>query len=313
MVNKTMKAGDEANIWEFLNVSQLVVDVDGIKVCKSADKTAKETVISLDFSEPAAVGGAVNSVRVVFNKAAFNKSVLNKNKNKNKNNNQLSGSDAGGTLIPTAPILRLHRQGVAAPGNILPFDWANIDLTPPPGPDHTRLETKALLAMQNAFSARENRREDIIRQAGLDVSDFTRPLGIDGLAGYSATEGLFLEILTVCEYVGLHYKSIFRRPRPNQVEPMLRLLLPNPPHDAYPSNHSFQSFSIAYAFNTVLPEHPATNELSIAALNVAQNREWAGLHYPSDTVAGRDLARRFAPYLAAAFSEKFQAVQEEWL
>ncbi|NEK56015.1 phospholipid phosphatase, partial [Rhizobium leguminosarum] len=49
------------------------------------------------------------------------------------------------------------------------------------------------------------------------------------------------------------------------------------------------------------------------AQNVAENREWAGLHYPSDTQAGRDLARRFAPYLHDAFGPLFQAVHDEWV
>ncbi len=296
------------DISEFLSSARLVVDLRRVRKCDADRLDGAAAAIGLDMPELPSAAGAASAVRVVFNKSAFNKSSLNKNKGTNK----LAAPAAGGTLIPTAPILRLHRFGPLESGSALPFDWANIGLAPPPGPDHTRLETAVLLAMQNARAVRRMRREDIVRQATLDVSDFTRPLGIDGLAGYEATESLFLEILTVCEYVGLYYKAVFGRIRPNQFEPRLRPMLPNPAHEAYPSNHSFQCYSIAYAFNTILPEHPGTNELGIAALSVAQNREWAGLHYPSDTAAGKYLARCFAPFLADAFSEHYQAVQNEW-
>ncbi len=85
-----------------------------------------------------------------------------------------------------------------------------------------------------------------------------------------------------------------------------------PAHESFPSNHAFQGHSIVFAFNAILPEHPATEELQRIAQNVAENREWAGLHYPSDTLAGKELARRFAPYLRDAFGAAFLAAQSEW-
>lgn len=126
----------------------------------------------------------------------------------------------------------------------------------------------------------------------------------------------FLNILTACEYVGLFYKARIGRDHPTIVEPRLRpclrLLLAVPAHESYPSNHAFQCFSIAFAFNAILPEHPATDDLARLAQNVAENREWAGLHYPSDTEAGKELARQFAPYLRDALGATFLAAQGEW-
>src|SRR5690606_16804375 len=153
---------------------------------------------------------------------------------------------------------------------------------------------------------------DIEREATTSVTEFTRALYIEDIDGFPQTEGLFQSILMACEYVGLLYKDKFSRQRPNQFEPLLRPLLGVPSHSAYPSNHSFQGFSIAFAFATILPEHPVTDELARIAQKVAENREWAGLHYPSDTQSGRELARRFAPYLHDAFGAVFQAVHDEW-
>ena len=239
-----------------------------------------------------------------------------KNKNKNKNKNKLmapSAQGGSGSLMPTDALLRLHRAGAKDQDARLPDEWTNVILPPPPGPDHSRLETQLLLAMQRNIDERKLRIPDIVQEATLDLTAFTRPLGIDGLAGFESTEALFLELLTVTEYVGLYYKGLFGRLRPNQVEPRLRPVLANPAHEAYPSNHSFQCHTLAFAFNTILPEHPATQVLSEAALNVAQNREWAGLHYPSDTAAGQLLAKRFAPLFADAFADRYQAVQQEWI
>ena len=72
--------------------------------------------------------------------------------------------------------------------------------------------------MQKSRKERRQRTPDIIQEATLDLSAFTRPLGIDGLAGFETTEALFLELLTMTEYIGLYYKGLFGRLRPNQVE-----------------------------------------------------------------------------------------------
>nr|WP_250811341.1 phosphatase PAP2 family protein [Neorhizobium tomejilense] len=256
----------------------------------------------------------------VANKSVLNKATLNKNKNKNKNNKNKNKSTMDGAslgmsqLIPAFELRRLHQQPSRnAFTAARRFTWEILDIPPPPGPDYTRLEAAVLLSMQRRDRERARRMPDIQAEATISVSEFTRALYIEDIGGYEQTEGLFQAILTACEYVGLLYKSQFNRLRPNQFESLLRPLLPVPVHESYPSNHAFQCFSIVFAFSTILPEHPATDELARIAQNVAENREWAGLHYPSDTQAGRDLARRFAPYLHDAFGPLFQAVHDEWV
>ena len=60
--------------------------------------------------------------------------------------------------------------------------------------------------------------------------------------------------------------------------------------------------------------HPdGTEELLVLARKVAENREWAGLHHPSDTNGGRALAQRFQPYLRDAFATTYLAAQQEWI
>lgn len=256
-----------------------------------------------------------------MNRSVLNKSILNKNKsilnkgslNKNKALAPTSGGGFEGALLPALELRRLHQGTDPLGAPLRRFVWERIDIEAPPGPDHTRSEIEKLLDLQNNVQERERRSPDILLEATLDLTAFTRPLSIEGQHGYAATYSLFFTILTLCEYVGLIHKDRFRRTRPNQFDPRVRPLLPNPGHSSYPSNHAFQCFSIAYAFSSLLPEHPGSAELFNAAQRVAGNREWAGLHYPSDTEAGKQLARRFLPYLVEACADMLGAAREEWI
>jgi hypothetical protein len=62
-----------------------------------------------------------------------------------------------------------------------------------------------------------------------------------------------------------------------------------------------------------VPEHPASSELFRSARRIAENREWAGIHYASDTKAGHDLARMFLPTLEFVCRRQMLAAQDEWL
>jgi hypothetical protein len=300
---------------QFLNSFRFEVDADHVSPCPPLPFAEVDPAMDgAGIAIPGApIAGAATASGGVANKSVLNKSSLNKNKNKNKTS--FGGISTGNAqLIPAFKLRRLHQQPSRnAFTAAARFTWEMLDITPPPGPDFTRLETKVMLSMQKRDRERARRLQDIQQEAALSVAEFTRPLYIENIAGFEQTEALFQNILTACEYVGLIYKNKFNRLRPSQFEPRLRPLLAVPAHESYQSNHAFQCFSIVFAFNTILPEHPATEELARIAQNVAENREWAGLHYPSDTKAGRDLARRFAPYLRDAFAATYNAVHKEWV
>ena len=154
---------------------------------------------------------------------------------------------------------------------------------------------------------------EILRQRDLDLSDYFRPLGFAESGGFGQTSLLFLIIARLCEEVGLRYKARYDVPRPSVTAPQLRPFLENPKHASYPSNHAFQSFSIAYVFSRVAPEHPGVSELFRAAQRVAENREWAGIHYASDTRAGKALARMFTPVLEVVLEEQMLLARAEWM
>lgn len=235
---------------------------------------------------------------------------LTKTKGKGKRNDASAGSST--FLFPLFEVRELHRlqlpREVAVEGAV----WENIDLDPPPGMAESLDEVTRMLVMEEELAANPTHQAIILREAGLDLTAYTRPIGIEDTGGYDATKTLFLTVLKLTEYIGLIYKDRFNRPRPNQIDPRLRPLLPNPPHASYPSNHSFQSFTIADIFAEIAESERAVAEMYRSARSVAENREYAGLHYPSDTEAGRQLAKQCTPYLIEAMDETLRRAQLEW-
>lgn len=206
----------------------------------------------------------------------------------------------------------LHRIGLSVANKYLGAIWEDILIDPPPGPSESLRETEALIDLQKRREGDPLRREEIVRQASFGILDYTAPLGIDTLAGFEGTCALIVAILELTEEIGLNYKDRFNRPRPNIIEPRLRPALPVPSHASYPSNHSFQSFAVANVLQRMLPEHAGVTAVYERARRVAENREWAGLHYASDTDAGEELAARISPYLVDAMDETIRRAQSEW-
>lgn len=83
------------------------------------------------------------------------------------------------------------------------------------------------------------------------------------------------------------------RPRPSQVCPALLPPIEVPGHPAFPSGHATQALLMALCIEETLPgaRRDAWRPLLHAlARRIARNREIAGLHYASDSVAGFELA-----------------------
>jgi acid phosphatase (class A) len=124
-----------------------------------------------------------------------------------------------------------------------------------------------------------------------------------------------LKILNMAYFVGLmvavHFKLTFNRARPQQVYPALVPLINPPQHASYPSGHSLQSHMIALALAEVMPW--AEEILVALADRIGENREIAGVHWKSDTDAGRAIAQEAFPLLrdCPIFQTVLQAALEE--
>jgi acid phosphatase (class A) len=94
-------------------------------------------------------------------------------------------------------------------------------------------------------------------------------------------------------------------------------MIPTPSHPSYPNNHCFQSHLIALAVGSIFQGGMATAmtaQLTAMANRIGHNREVAGVHFQSDTDAGRDLATSVFDLLAElpSFIVVRDAARQEW-
>ncbi len=131
-----------------------------------------------------------------------------------------------------------------------------------------------------------------------------------GQSSHPWTYRLMEIALRVGQFQVMHYKRMANkanptdfegrgRPRPSQLSPALMPPLEVPGHASYPSGHATESYLISKCLARVMPAaastqydaaDPHSTPLQRLAQRVARNREVLGLHYPSDSEAGRQLA-----------------------
>jgi hypothetical protein len=198
------------------------------------------------------------------------------------------------------------------------------------------LETMALDERPDALG-------EIVAQAGEFISYFMTVLG-GKPSTHRASCLVFNSANLVATMVTMHFKGKRNRPRPSHVFPGLLPPIEVPGHASYPSGHATQAFLFARCAKEMLkpaqPEgqQPAQPEgqqpappkgqqekqpemwesmgvvLDALAHRIARNREIAGLHYPSDTAAGRHLAGEIYNVLAEleTFKAAMKLARSEW-
>lgn len=135
-------------------------------------------------------------------------------------------------------------------------------------------------------------------------------------ATHPCTNFLYQGAMRAAEFAAMYYKNLFQRPRPWQLWPELMPPVQVPGHASFPSAHSTQSHTCAIVLQTVatgvvLSVNDITERL---AQRIARGREVLGLHYPSDTVAGEQLAQDVAATFMACptVARLIAAAQLEW-
>jgi acid phosphatase (class A) len=124
--------------------------------------------------------------------------------------------------------------------------------------------------------------------------------------------------MEVGHIVGMYWKDKYNRARPVQVFPAVMPAIPTPGHPSYPSNHSFQSHLIAHILATLFEKEDVSNAMKAPlfamAARIGENREIAGVHFPSDTDAGARLAARAFKKIRAveSFQKLCEAARQEW-
>lgn len=115
------------------------------------------------------------------------------------------------------------------------------------------------------------------------------------------TSQVLQSVIQDATYYIFSLKHDFNRPRPYQLDARLENL-EAPGHASYPSGHSSTSHVHAYILSQIFPEYK--DHFMGVASDMAFSRETRGVHYPSDSEAGKEFARQFVNELMK--SRKFR-------
>jgi acid phosphatase (class A) len=193
-------------------------------------------------------------------------------------------------------------------------DWQQQIVLPPPPANtsaRTRAELDDMLHLQSKRTPRHKAAID--KEANADLyalgwllNDAFEPKKM------TATGRLLERALQDVLTIHLCLKQKFSRVRPHILEPKLKPCIDVPPYPAYPSGHSTHMHTLAFIFQELRPEGAAIFQRE--AFRVAWDRELAGLHFTSDTAAGRLLARQIVDLLMTkkAFIEDLENARKEW-
>jgi len=99
-------------------------------------------------------------------------------------------------------------------------------------------------------------------------------------------------ILKSVDPIILNLKKKYNRVRPYRLDTSITPSIKPPKHPSYPSGHSIQSFIIAYLLSEKYPEKK--DHFIKTAYSIAKNREYAGVHYSSDTIYGIIIAKKLS-------------------
>ena len=103
------------------------------------------------------------------------------------------------------------------------------------------------------------------------------------------------------------YKAEFNRPRPTQFHPSLLSEI-QPVHPSYPSGHALVARLVARCLGEIVESDLQRNWLLQMATRIAENREIAGLHFPSDSEAGRSIADQAFDIILMPNCPRFRAL-----
>jgi hypothetical protein len=177
---------------------------------------------------------------------------------------------------PTAPLI----------------DWATLN------PAVIQTEINGLVIA--AANERADALGEILSQANEFISYFLNLLTANPGA-YPQTTKVLTLAGQIGTFVAMYFKGLYKRPRASELCPALLPPIQVPGHASFPSGHSTQAHLMALCMNDILAglpqQHTVMDDLWTLADRIARNREIAGLHYPSDTAAGKAIALATLPHL----------------
>jgi len=207
-------------------------------------------------------------------------------------------------------------------GSIVTLPFPNSPVATVFNPDVTKIYTDDItkaeleeLFWKQGHPEREQRLQDIIDQDYDYVPTLLHHLGIDPHQ-HSKTLRLIETLGFLGAMVVMPWKLEHNRLRPSQLDKDLEPAILVPAHPSYPSGHATQSYLTAEALKHVMDSDIHTH-IEHVANEIAVNREWAGVHFASDTEAGKNLGEDIWDKILAIatpniFDTLITSVKEEW-
>ncbi len=202
----------------------------------------------------------------------------------------------------------------------VPVSKFNLKPFPANSSAETRAELDFLLYLQKTRNAEAINRTNTMAEVYFDplttnpaTADYTRNInslfyiGRDLGPWFTAqqlplTSQVLQNVIQDATYYIFSLKADYNRPRPYQLDARLENL-ETPGHASYPSGHASTSYVHAYILSNIFPEYK--DHFMGVASDMAFSRETRGVHYPSDSEAGKEFARQFVEELLK--SRKFRA------
>lgn len=190
----------------------------------------------------------------------------------------------------------------------------HITLPEPPRNDSdiTHQELEQLHAFQEERTPEKV--EQIVREIDIEtVSVGPYTFGeITNADTHPYTRHLLKSVLDEYDPIVMYFKNHFDRVRPSILDSTLTTAINIPGHPAYPSGHSSQAHLFAHIMSDIDPQN--TDTYWKIADEVARNREVAGVHYPSDSEAGKLLAEQYYNLLKETvwYKTMLENARTEW-
>jgi len=166
-------------------------------------------------------------------------------------------------------------------------DWKQSIIIPaPPGLEETAKEIEAIKKLR---PLREKHQADIDHEIELD-GIYERFFSVLNAGPYTHPRmaKFMSKVFDDATIVVFYFKDHFNRARPYHYYPEIEATIDPPEHPSYPSGHAAQTYSLAFALAEVFPDR--RTDLETVAYKISINREIAGVHYKSDTEAGKTTA-----------------------
>lgn len=191
----------------------------------------------------------------------------------------------------------------------------------------TKAEIEHLLSLQNTIRTPEKVKESLVF-ANVYYNVFVKPmdstytkmqqnlfhtgrqLGWFNPEKLPQTAALMTRVWSDATYYFWALKFKYNRTRPYMIDKRIKHL-DETNFQAYPSGHASASYVAAYIYQELLPEH---KDLFVKnAYDMAFSREILGVHFASDSEAGRIFARQFVNELLKneAFKKDFEVAKKE--